>query len=356
MASSQRVTVVVPAYNAADSIVETLQTVSAQTFTDLEILVVDDGSKDNTAEVVEAYARQEPRLRLIRQANGGVAAARNTGIRHASSAYIAPIDADDLWHSTRIEKHYEALEANTACAFVYSPSRILNPVGRMIDSHPFFNFSGRVFYRQLFYNMVGNGSAMMFRSRAALAVGGYDQTLRDLGLEGCEDWLLQMLMALDHEVAHVPQYLIGYRKVPGAMSSDTSRMWRSRIMATDMLRERAPAAAQDFLNAARLSFTIRLAFQSLRKTDPRRLFDAVRTSVESGLVIQLVGELGEALGRAKRAKARMLTNGAAFLQVNPTVLPPDSLSPYTRNLIERLREADEAPVLVDYPEFQQQPA
>ena len=326
MPSSPRVTVIIPAYNAAGSIVETLQTVSAQTFTDLEILVVDDGSKDNTVEVVEDYARLEPRLRLIRQVNGGVAAARNTGIQHASSAYIAPVDADDLWHPTRIEKHYEALEANTASAFVYSPSRILSPVGRTIASHPLFNFSGRVFYRQLFYNMVGNGSGMMFRRQVAVALGGYDHTLRDRGLEGCEDWLLQMLMALDNEVAHVPQYLIGYRKVPGAMSSDTSRMWLSRIMATDLLRERAPPAAQDLLNEARLSFNTRLAFQSLRKTDPRRLFDAVRSSVESGLGSQFAGELGEALGRAKRAKARMLADAPPFAQVDPTVLPPDSLS------------------------------
>ena len=225
------VTVVVPAYNAAGTIVETLRTVSAQTYRRLEILVVDDGSSDDTAAVVEEYGRTEPRLALIRQPNGGVAVARNTGIQNARTPLIAPIDADDLWHPTKIEKHVAALNGNPACAFAYSPFRILNGDGKKIGNHPFYAFEGRVFYRQLFFNMVGNGSGMTFRRDAALAFGGYDDSLRQAGLHGCEDWLLQMLMSLDAHVAHVPEYLIGYRKVPGAMSSDTNRMWRSRIMA-----------------------------------------------------------------------------------------------------------------------------
>ena len=127
----------------------------------------------------------------------------------------------------------------------------------MIGSHPFFAFSGRVFYRQLFFNMVGNGSGMTFRRDAALAFGGYDESLREAGLQGCEDWLLQMLMSLDHPVAHVPEYLIGYRKVPGAMSSDTNRMWRSRIMAAEIIRGYAPPAARRWIDSAELSFSAR---------------------------------------------------------------------------------------------------
>ncbi|HEX5775338.1 MAG TPA: glycosyltransferase family A protein [Caulobacteraceae bacterium] len=341
------VTIVVPAYNAAGTVVETLRTVSAQTHRDLEIIVVDDGSSDDTSGVVEAYARTEPRLTLVRQENGGVASARNTGMRHARTPLIAPIDADDLWHPTKLEKHLAALKQDQDCAFVYSPFRILNGGGRMIGSHPFFAFSGRVFYRQLFFNMVGNGSGMTFRREVALAFGGYDESLREAGLQGCEDWLLQMLMSLDHPVAHVPEYLVGYRKVPGAMSSDTNRMWRSRIMAAEMIRGYAPPAARHFIDSAVLSFSARLGFQALRSTDARQLLDTIRVGVEKRLTGQLLGEVGESMVRAKRTRERRRPPGPKFLDLDPTVLPKDDFSPFTRNLIERLRAADEAAPLLE---------
>ena len=112
------VSVIVPAYNAAVTIAETLRSVSAQTCGALEIIVVDDGSTDATVDIVAEHARTEPRLRLIRQANAGVAAARNVALAHATADYIAPIDADDLWHPTRVEKHLTMLEQNSAAGFV----------------------------------------------------------------------------------------------------------------------------------------------------------------------------------------------------------------------------------------------
>lgn len=349
MAYEAKVAVVVPAYNAADMIVETLRSVSAQTYCDIQIIVVDDGSSDGTPEAIEAYGREEPRLRLIRQPNGGVAAARNRGMAESDAPLIAPIDSDDLWHPERLAKHVAALERNPAAAFAYSPFRILNGEGRMIGSHPFFAFSGRVFYRQLFFNMVGNGSGMIFRREAALAFGGYDPSLRDAGLQGCEDWLLQMLMSIDHEVEHVPEYLIGYRKVPGAMSADTSRMWASRILAAEMLKGHAPPAAQPFIESAKLSFSMRLALQKLRKADVRQLLDTIRASFQRGLMIQLADEISEIAARSRRARKRRRSPGASFLDVDPTVRAVDDLSPYTRRLIERLRVADESPVLFEAP-------
>lgn len=349
MQSDPVVTVVVPAYNAGHTVVETLRTVSAQTFQPIEIIVVDDGSTDDTAEVVENYRSVEPRLRLVRQPNGGVAAARNTGIEHARAPFIAPIDSDDLWHPTRLEKHVSALRKNPDASFVYSPFRILNGDGRIIGNHPFFAFEGRVFYRQLFFNMVGNGSGMMFRKNIAVAMGGYDTSLRAAGLQGCEDWLLQMLMSVDYEVAHVPEYLIGYRKVPGAMSADTNRMWRSRIMAAEMLARHAPPSAEGFLESAKLSFSMRLALQSLRKTGPRQIVETVSTQLLRGLTGQVIDELMEAVARKHRAGTRNGTPGALFKDIDPTVRAKDNLSPYTLRLIERLRAADEAPALCDHP-------
>src|SRR5262245_57856494 len=96
------VSVVVPAFNAGATLDQTLRSVRAQTYTHLEVIVVDDGSKDATAEIALAHAKSDARIRLVRQANGGVASARNAGIREARAALVAPIDADDLWAPTKI--------------------------------------------------------------------------------------------------------------------------------------------------------------------------------------------------------------------------------------------------------------
>ncbi len=98
------VSVIIPAYNAENFIAKTLASVVAQTYRRLEILVVDDGSSDRTQSIVQTMAQQDPRIKLFKQANAGVAAARNAGIDKAKGEYIAPIDADDLWHPETLEK------------------------------------------------------------------------------------------------------------------------------------------------------------------------------------------------------------------------------------------------------------
>ena len=103
------VSVIVPAYNAAATIGETLRSALAQTYPQLEVLVVDDGSTDATADIVRSFVARDPRVRLLQQANAGVAAARNLAIAQSRGAYVAPLDADDLWHPQKIALQLEAL-------------------------------------------------------------------------------------------------------------------------------------------------------------------------------------------------------------------------------------------------------
>jgi glycosyltransferase involved in cell wall biosynthesis len=98
------VSVIVPAFNAATTLAEALGSALAQTYKNIEILVVDDGSTDATAAIAREFAAADGRVSLVRRSNGGIAAARNSGIAVSKGAYIAPLDADDLWHPTKIEK------------------------------------------------------------------------------------------------------------------------------------------------------------------------------------------------------------------------------------------------------------
>jgi glycosyltransferase involved in cell wall biosynthesis len=236
MTSPELVAVVIPAYNAAATIDGTIRSVRAQTHTRLEILIVDDGSSDATPEIVRSHLAADSRIRLLRQANGGVASARNRGWNDAAAELIAFIDADDLWAADKIEKQLVALRnAGATAALVYTWYAVIDEKGLVIDSRHCPTATGHVFEALLVENFVGNGSSVLIRRAALSALGGYDFSLRARHAEGCEDLLLYLKIAERYEFALVPERLTGYRLTPANMSSGLTRMLRSwRLVAAEM--------------------------------------------------------------------------------------------------------------------------
>jgi len=173
------VTVVIPAYNAAATIDETLYSVRAQTHRNLEIIVVDDGSCDTTPQIIQRHADEDPRIRIIWQPNAGVAAARNRAIAEAKSDYIAPVDADDLWNPDKIEKQLAALlSGGPEVGLVYTWSARINACSVIVNDSPGARHSGVVTYQMCRGNFIGNGSAVLMRKTAIQEAGGYDSGLR----------------------------------------------------------------------------------------------------------------------------------------------------------------------------------
>lgn len=231
------VSVIIPAFNAERTLALTLESVLAQSFRDFELIVIDDGSTDATPAIARSYEARDPRVRVVTKRNSGLADTRNTGILSARAPVISPIDSDDVWHESFLEKLHAALtEAGAETLFAFANFRNIDMEGRVLGSAPHHPVTGRVFHRFMLKNFVGNGSGMMFRRDAALAVGGYERRLHhEFGAQGCEDWLLQLRLASRGKAVGVCEYLVGYREVPGAMSSDQMRMWRSRIHAFGIL-------------------------------------------------------------------------------------------------------------------------
>ena len=126
-----RVSVIIPAYNAAATIAGTVDSVIAQTFQDFEIICVDDGSTDATLAIVRRYG---DRVRLIEQANAGPAAARNNGARHSSGEYLAFLDADDVWAPQFLERAISALDADPALSLAYCNCALADSEGVAIDT------------------------------------------------------------------------------------------------------------------------------------------------------------------------------------------------------------------------------
>ncbi len=231
--SEPLVSIVIPAFNAADTLAETLASAAAQSHPATEIIIVDDGSTDSTARIAADFCARHPHARLISQDNRGVAAARNRGIAEAKGEYVAPLDADDLWHPDRIAR--QVAVAGPEDGFVYCWSRDIDEAGLVWRDGPRPRHTGRLFLRMLADNFVGNGSALLVRRAAAEAVGGYDESLRAQGRQGCEDILFQLRLAERYPGAVAPSYLVGYRQRAAAMSADPKAMFRSWGAARTML-------------------------------------------------------------------------------------------------------------------------
>jgi glycosyltransferase involved in cell wall biosynthesis len=268
--------VVVPAYNAALTIDETLRSIRAQTYGNLEILIVDDGSTDATLEIACAHAACDPRIRIIKQSNAGVAAARNRGVAESTAEFIAPIDADDLWHPTKIQRQMEALESGgPRVGLVYCWYAMIDERSRVRSSHHSAAEEGDVLPSMCLRNLVGNGSSALMQKRAIVEAGGYDATLRARNAQGCEDYKLYFQIAEKYQFALVRDHLTGYRRTRANMSSDVLQMLRSRdIIMTEFLARYRHFG--DRLAAGRNEFLKWLLVRAVRSTQHREVLKIAR--------------------------------------------------------------------------------
>ena len=223
------ISVIIPAFNATPTLTETVQSALRQSYPHIEVIVVDDGSTDGTIELAQKLASTDPRVRIIARSNEGVARARNHGIEAARGAFIAPLDADDLWHPEKLALQLERFAVGPpSLGLVYNWFRRIDTSGRVVELPAAPVVEGWVVHRHLDWNFVSNGSTPLIRRRA-LGDLRYDPTLQAANAQGCEDYLLQLQIAFDHQFACVPAYLTGYRRTAGAMSTDVGRMIRSHL-------------------------------------------------------------------------------------------------------------------------------
>jgi len=238
------VSVIIPAYNAAATISETLQCVRAQSHRKLEIIVVDDGSGDATARLAAEHAAVDSRIRVISKENGGVASARNLGAANAMSNKLAFVDADDLWTQSKIERQLAVLDrGGPSIGLVYGWSSRINGTGHVTDDTYRPEFAGKVLPQLAQGNFIGNGSCALVRRRAFEDVGGFEPSLREAGFEGCEDILFYCRVAELYDFAVVPAHLVGYRITPHNMSSDGPRMVQSWLLMVEEILARNPELA-----------------------------------------------------------------------------------------------------------------
>jgi len=204
--AAPRVSVVVPCYNLGPYLAEAVDSALGQTFTDLEIVVVDDGSTDpETRAILDTFSR--PKTRVLRSENRGLPGAKNFGIGHTTGELLCMLDADDVLESHMLERSVAALDAAPSIAFA---SHWLRTFG---DEQWDWTPSSCDFPALLDMNTV-NGSALVRRS-AVESIGGFDETF----LDGCEDWDFWITMVEQgHPGTIIPEFLFRYRRRTGSMS------------------------------------------------------------------------------------------------------------------------------------------
>jgi glycosyltransferase involved in cell wall biosynthesis len=233
------VSVIVPAYNAAAYIRQTLQSVLAQSYSAIEVIVVDDGSTDATSTIVKDFVRADSRFQLIRQSNAGVGAARNAGIRKARGKYIAPLDADDLWFPEKLEKQVARMEeCGSDTGLVYCWSKCIDEHGEVVGYSNPQTAEGRLRHALVLRNISDNASVPLFRAAALEKVGGYLTRAEQGGAQGCEDWDLHLRVAECFSVRVVPEHLVGYRQTNSGMSVRSEGMAKSFTVFLSRARQR----------------------------------------------------------------------------------------------------------------------
>jgi glycosyltransferase involved in cell wall biosynthesis len=256
------ITVVIPLYNGAEFIERSLRSVMAQTYGNLEILVVDDGSTDNSAQLVEVLRREDDRIRLIPKPNGGVASARNLGIQRARGAWIGFVDADDIWDPTFMQKVVDrTVFLSDSVGVIYSWAQNINGGDQPMPGVHVAAITGNVYGTLLCHNFLGNASATVIRRSCLDRVGGYDIGLRAAQAQGCEDWDLYLRLAEYYDYAVIPELLVGYRKLENSMSGDGHTMAKSQGLMLDKVRSRHPEIPDWYYGLSRSSFYLYLASQ-----------------------------------------------------------------------------------------------
>ena len=274
---SVKVSVVMPVYNVETFIEEAVHSVLAQSWTDFELLVVDDCSPDQSVDLCRRI--QDDRIKIIHNdKNRGLAGTRNTGIRHARADYIAFLDADDTWHPDKLAKHVEHLDRRPEVGISFSRSRFMEPDGQLTQYYQMPRLVDIDAAHCLCRNPVGNGSAAVVRRSALEAIryqddryGELEDRYFDEDLRRSEDiecWTRIMVQS-GCVMEGIPEALTNYRLNAGGLSAQTHQQYASWETALEKIRAIAPDLVAGCEHMARAYQLRYLSRQSIRMKDGR---------------------------------------------------------------------------------------
>ncbi|PSB10599.1 glycosyl transferase family A [Pleurocapsa sp. CCALA 161] len=237
------ISVVIPTYNSETTIQETIESVQKQTFSDFEIIVIDDGSQDGTIELVKSLVKLEPRLKIFCYENAGVAVARNRGIELAQGEFISLLDADDLWTPDKLELQLKALKDHPQAGVAYSWTNPIDEQGKILFLGTRPIWEGNVYGKLLQTNFLSNGSNILVRREAIESICGFPTDF-----PVASDWDFYLKLAFKCSFVVVPQYQILYRQRSNSMSSNIEVLMQENCAVLEKAYYIAPAELKSSRN------------------------------------------------------------------------------------------------------------
>ena len=252
------VSVIMPAYNAGRHLAESVRSVQAQTYAGWELIVVDDGSTDDTREVVQALAEADARVRYVQRPNGGQGAARNTGLGEARGPLVAFLDADDLWLPGKLAAQLAVLEEK-GVDLVYTDGYIFSDEGAESPEDHFYILPGEArgveMYRVLFTSNRIATLSVLVKREALDAAGLFDE---NRAYQNCEDYDLWMRLARNGASFYgMKEKLMRYRRHAAATTYTASKLL------TPMLAVILKHASDPALDAALVRGRVRGLYRDL---------------------------------------------------------------------------------------------
>ena len=232
------VSVLIPAYNAAWCVRKAIDSVLAQDYRDFELIVVNDGSTDDTATVLACYGHA---IRVVDQPNGGMSNARNAGIRAARGEFIAFLDSDDWWLPGKLGRQVELMRARPEVGFCSCAARVEDMEGRLLNLWECPQWQGP-FVVHLFgsgADVPGSCSAVLARRERVVAAGAFDETLR-----GAEDPDLWIRLAAISDYACLSEPMVVILRRPGSVSRNLEAMRESTLRMMKKNRALLPSSLQ----------------------------------------------------------------------------------------------------------------
>jgi glycosyltransferase involved in cell wall biosynthesis len=278
MAHLPLVSVIIPAFNVSKYIAKTAASVLEQTYKNIELIIVDDGSTDSTGAIVKSLFDQN--IIYIYQENKGLPATRNTGIRASHGEFIAFLDADDFWHPTKIEKQVSVLLANPEIDVVYANFRWIDPTEHEVTANWNPRKFGKTLSEELHYHNIiaGSASSVMVRGKALQDVGLFDENL--IFAEDLDMW---RRLAYRHHFYRINEYLVYIRINPSGIQANLEKAEKGRLLYLEKVIATLPleyASIKTKVTFLTYSEIFRL---NLIKKDFSRAFHYYRKSSSLGL-------------------------------------------------------------------------
>lgn len=258
-----QISVVIPVYNGEKTIRETIESVLNQTFTDFELIVINDGSTDSTLDILHSI--QDPRLKVFSYPNAGSNPSRNRGFNKSCGDYISFIDADDLWTADKLEEQYKALQENPHAAVAYSWSDCIDESSKFIRRGGHINAEGNVYAKLLISDILENGSNPLIRRQALTDIGGFDESLL-----AAQDWDLYLRLAAKYDFVTVRRSQILYRISPNSLSSNVLKLETASLTVVKRAFEQAPKSLKHLKKCSLANIYKYLTYKTLNGMPGRR--------------------------------------------------------------------------------------